>query len=87
MKHPMISLLTDFGSSDHYVGAMKGVMAGICPGVQLTDVTHDIPAYAIAEAAFTLAQAWRYFPQGTVHLIVVDPGVGSSRRPIIAEAE
>jgi len=87
MKHPMISLLTDFGSSDHYVGTMKGVMAGICPGVQLTDVTHDIPAYAIAEAAFTLAQAWRYFPQGTVHLIVVDPGVGSSRRPIIAEAE
>lgn len=87
MKHPVISLLTDFGSSDHYVGTMKGVMADICPGAQLIDISHDIPAYAIAEGAFTLAQAWRYFPEGTVHLIVVDPGVGSSRRPIIAEAE
>jgi S-adenosyl-L-methionine hydrolase (adenosine-forming) len=87
MKHPVISLLTDFGCSDHYVGTMKGVMLGICPGVQPIDITHDIPAYAIAEAAYTLAQAWRYFPDGTVHLVVVDPGVGSSRRPIIAEAE
>jgi hypothetical protein len=87
MKHPVISLLTDFGSSDHYVGTMKGVMLGICPTAQLIDLTHETPAYAIAEAAFALAQAWRYFPKGTVHLIVVDPGVGSSRRPIIAEAE
>jgi S-adenosyl-L-methionine hydrolase (adenosine-forming) len=86
MKHPVISLLTDFGSCDHYVGTMKGVMLGICPGAQLIDITHDVPAYAIAGAAFTLAQAWRYFPKETVHLVVVDPGVGSSRRPIIAEA-
>ena len=86
MKRPVISLLTDFGSSDHYAGTMKGVMLDICPKAQLIDITHDIPAYAIAEAAFTLAQAWRYFPEGTVHLVVVDPGVGSSRRPIIAEA-
>jgi hypothetical protein len=86
MKHPIISLLTDFGSCDHYAGTMKGVMISVCPDVQLIDITHDIPAYAIAEAAFTLAQTWRYFPAGTVHLIVVDPGVGSSRRPIIAEA-
>ncbi len=87
MKHPVISLLTDFGASDHYVGTMKGVMLGICPTAQLIDISHKIPAYAITEAAFTLAQAWRYFPRGTVHLVVVDPGVGSSRRPLIAEAE
>ncbi len=62
-------------------------MLDICPKAHLIDITHDISAYAIAEAAFTLAQAWRYFPKGTVHLTVVDPGVGSSRRPIVAEAE
>ncbi len=57
-------------------------MLGICPTAQLIDISHKIPAYAITEAAFTLAQAWRYFPRGTVHLVVVDPGVGSSRRPL-----
>jgi hypothetical protein len=86
MKRPVISLLTDFGSSDHYVGAMKGVMLGICPEAQLVDITHEIGAYAIAQAAFTISQAWPCFPAGTVHLIVVDPGVGSARRPILAEA-
>jgi S-adenosylmethionine hydrolase len=65
---------------------MKGVLLGICPDARLVDISHEITPYAIAEAAFTLAQAWLYFPQGTVHLIVVDPGVGSARRPILAEA-
>jgi S-adenosylmethionine hydrolase len=86
MKSPVITLLTDFGSADHYAGAMKGVMLGICPDAQLVDISHEIVPYAVAEAAFTLAQAWRCFPEGTVHLIVVDPGVGSARRPILAEA-
>jgi S-adenosyl-L-methionine hydrolase (adenosine-forming) len=83
MKRPVISLLTDFGASDHYVGVMKGVILGICPAAHLVDITHEIEPYAISEAAYTLAQAWRYFPDGTIHLVVVDPGVGSSRRPIL----
>jgi S-adenosylmethionine hydrolase len=86
MKRPVITLLTDFGSADHYAGAMKGVMIGICPDAQFVDISHEIAPYAIAEAAFTLAQAWRCFPKGTVHLAVVDPGVGGARRPIVMEA-
>ena len=86
MKRPIISLLTDFGSSDHYVGAMKGVILGICPDAQLVDISHEITPYAITEGAFTLSQAWTCFPAGTIHLVVVDPGVGSSRRPILVEA-
>jgi hypothetical protein len=87
MNRPVITLLTDFGTSDHYVGAMKGVMLGICPDAQLVDITHEIRPYQIADAAFTLSQAWPYFPAGSIHLIVVDPGVGSSRRPLVAEAD
>jgi S-adenosylmethionine hydrolase len=87
MKRPLITLLTDFGTSDHYVAAMKGVILGICPEAELIDITHEITPYAIAEGAYTLAQAWRCFPKGTTHLAVVDPGVGSKRRPILAEAD
>jgi len=61
-------------------------MLGICPDAQLVDISHEITPYAIPEAAFTLEQAWRCFPKGTVHLVVVDPGVGSARRPILVEA-
>lgn len=86
MRNPVITLLTDFGTTDHYVAAMKGVVLDICPKAQLIDISHDITPYAVAEAAYTLAQAWRYFPAGTVHLVVVDPGVGSARRPILVES-
>jgi S-adenosyl-L-methionine hydrolase (adenosine-forming) len=86
MKHPVITLLTDFGSTDHYVGAMKGILLGISPDAQLIDISHEITPYAIAEAAFTLAQAWMCFPEGTIHLVVVDPGVGSARRPLVVGA-
>ncbi len=88
MKHPVISLLTDFGSSDHYVGTMKGVMLGICPGAQLIDITprHTCLCHRRGRIHSRAGLAV-YFPKGTVHLIVVDPGVGSSRRPIVAEAE
>jgi S-adenosylmethionine hydrolase len=65
---------------------MKGVMLGICPDAQLVDISHEITPFAIPEAAFTLEQAWPCFPKGTVHLVVVDPGVGSARRPILVEA-
>jgi S-adenosylmethionine hydrolase len=86
VKRPLITLLTDFGLADHYVAAMKGVILGIAPEAQLVDISHEIGAHGIAEAAFTLAQAAPWFPPGTVHLVVVDPGVGSSRRPILSKA-
>jgi len=87
MKEPVITLLTDFGLADHYVAAMKGVILGICPRARLVDITHQIASFSISEGAYTLAQAWKYFPRGTVHLAVVDPGVGSTRRAMAAEME
>jgi S-adenosylmethionine hydrolase len=86
MRKPILTLTTDFGLSDHYVGVMKGVILGICPDAQIVDISHDVTAYAIAEGAFTIGQAYRHFPPGTVHTVVVDPGVGSPRRPILMEA-
>lgn len=86
MASPIITLTTDFGLSDHYVGVMKGVIASIHPGARVIDICHHIRSYSIAQGAFTIAQAYRYFPPGTVHVVVVDPGVGSKRRPILAEA-
>ena len=85
MKRPLITLLTDFGVVDHYVASMKGVILSICPDASLIDISHDVTPFSIPEAAFTLAQAWQCFPKGTTHLAVVDPGVGSARRPIVAE--
>src|ERR1035437_2831192 len=85
MKRPVITLLTDFGLADHYVAAMKGAILGICPQAELVDISHDITPFSIPEAAYTLAQAWHCFPRGTTHLAVVDPGVGSARRAIVAE--
>lgn len=85
MRRPLITLTTDFGNRDHYVGAMKGVIKTIAPSAEIIDITHEIEPFAIVEAAFVFAQAYRYFPPRTVHVVVVDPGVGSSRRPILAE--
>jgi hypothetical protein len=79
---PIITLLTDFGYQDGYVGVMKGVMAGICPTAQFIDLTHDIDPQNVAAARFIWLTAAPYFPQGTVHLGVVDPGVGTARRGI-----
>jgi S-adenosylmethionine hydrolase len=86
MPAPILTLTTDFGLSDHYVGSMKGVILGICPRAQLVDISHQVSPYAIAEGAFLIGQAYRSFPRGTVHVVVVDPGVGSDRRPILTEA-
>jgi len=86
MSRPILTLTTDFGLDDHYVGTMKGVILGICPDAQIVDISHGVRPFAIAEGAYTIAQAWRYFPAGTVHVVVVDPGVGTSRRPILVEA-
>lgn len=81
-----ISLLTDFGDRDHYVGVMKGVILRLCPGPWIADITHNVEPFRIDQAAYLLSQAWPWFPAGTVHLAVVDPGVGSERRPIAALA-
>ena len=83
---PIIALLTDFGTRDHYVGAMRGVALGICPDATLADITHDIQPQDILGGALELAAAFKYFPHGTVFLCVVDPGVGSARRGIAADA-
>ena len=86
MTRPILTLTTDFGLTDHYVGAMKGVILNICPAAQIVDISHGVTPFEIAEGAYLIAQAWRYFPKKTVHVVVVDPGVGSARRPILVEA-
>jgi len=85
MPRPIITLTTDFGLSDHFAGVMKGVILGIEPAAQVIDISHGVEPYAIADGAFTIAQTYRYFPKKTVHVVVVDPGVGSARRPLLAE--
>jgi S-adenosylmethionine hydrolase len=82
---PVIALLSDFGSRDHYVGTIKGVILGICPDVTLVDITHDIAPHDVLDGALELAASYRYFPLGTIFLAVVDPGVGSARRGIAAD--
>ncbi len=77
-RAPLITLLTDLGTADTYVGVMKAVMLGVCPGARIVDLCHGIEPQDIQQAAFLLDTAWRYCPEGTVHVIVVDPGVGSA---------
>jgi S-adenosylmethionine hydrolase len=80
-----ITLITDFGLADGHVGAMKGVMHGIAPSTPLIDISHDVPPQDIRHGAFVLMTAYPFWPSGTVHLIVVDPGVGTQRRPVAVE--
>ncbi len=80
-----ITLTTDFGLSDHFVGVMKGVILGIAPDALIIDITHLVQPFEIVEGAFVIGQAHRYFPKRTIHVVVVDPGVGSQRRAILAE--
>ncbi|MFE4108024.1 SAM hydrolase/SAM-dependent halogenase family protein [Almyronema epifaneia] len=80
-----ITLLTDFGSQDVYVGVMKGAIARIAPSAVVIDLTHDVAPQAVLAASFHLRSAYRYFPDGTVHVVVVDPGVGSQRRAIAVQ--
>ena len=83
---PIVTMTTDFGLSDAYVGQVKGVILSGCPEVSLIDLTHDIPPHNIAMAAQTLASSVEYFPARTIHLAVVDPGVGTDRRALVAVA-
>ncbi|MFY9645798.1 MAG: SAM-dependent chlorinase/fluorinase [Terriglobales bacterium] len=82
-RTPIITLTTDFGLNDHFVGAMKGVILAIIPQVQIIDICHAVQPFDILDGALAISQAYSYFPPGTVHLVVVDPGVGTTRRPII----
>ena len=83
MPGPVITLLSDFGLSDSYVGAMKGVIYSICPGANVVDITHEVPPQDLLQGAFLLSAAWRFFPSGTIHVAVVDPGVGTERKPLL----
>src|SRR5438132_814946 len=86
MAKPIIALLSDFGTRDHYAGVMKGVIVSINADVTIVDVSHELPAHDIPYAARELAATYKFFPAGTIFLVVVDPGVGSARRGIAAEA-
>jgi S-adenosyl-L-methionine hydrolase (adenosine-forming) len=83
----LIALLTDFGTKDIYVGVMKAVLKQICPDAEFVDISHAITAQNIREGALALQNSFHYFPKGTVFLVVVDPGVGSNRKPIFVETE
>lgn len=81
----IVTLLTDFGTSDYFVGAMKGALLSVNPEAVIVDITHEVAPHDVEEAAFTLLAAYETFPEGTVHVAVVDPGVGSARRAIAVE--
>lgn len=85
MSRPIITLTTDFGVADAYVGAMKGVLLGLCPAAVLIDITHEVRPQAVRQAAYLLSSAAPYFPPGAVHLVIVDPGVGSERRAVAVQ--
>jgi S-adenosylmethionine hydrolase len=84
---PLVTLLTDFGTADGYVAEMKGVLLSGAPSAQLVDISHDVPAQDIEFARLTFARYWRRFPAGTVHLVVVDPAVGTARKAIAIESD
>jgi S-adenosyl-L-methionine hydrolase (adenosine-forming) len=86
-RTPIVTLTTDFGLNDHFIGAMKGVILEIAPEAQLIDIGHAVQPFDILDGALTISQAYSYFPAGTVHMVVVDPGVGTARRPIILTGE
>ena len=79
----IITLCTDFGNKDPYVGIMKAVILGVNPAATIVDITHEVEAQDIREAAFIVHDYWNYFPAGTIHVVVIDPTVGSSRHPIV----
>jgi len=84
---PIITLTTDFGTNDHFVGALKGVILDITPDAQIVDISHAVQAFDVLDGALAISQAYSYFPNGTVHMVVVDPGVGTARRPILASSD
>jgi S-adenosylmethionine hydrolase len=87
LADPIITLTTDFGASDHLVGAMKGVILNINPAARIVDINHNVVPYDILDGALSIANAYTYFPSRTIHVVVVDPGVGTERRPILVSGE
>ncbi len=83
---PLLTLLTDFGLSEPFVGVMKGVIQGRCPGARVIDLSHAIRRHDVREAAFWLSRCFGWFPEGSVHIAVVDPGVGTQRKALVARA-
>ena len=84
---PIITLTTDFGLGDSYVGAMKGVILGINPDANLVDISHSVSPQSVREGAFVLGTAYHYYPEGAIHIAVVDPGVGTGRRALLMEGQ
>lgn len=87
MADPIITLTTDFGTSDHLVGSMKGVILNINPAARIVDLNHSVVPCDILDGALSIANAYRYFPSRTIHVVIVDPGVGTERRPILVSGE
>lgn len=86
-SNPVITLTTDFGVEDPYVGLMKAVILSIAPDVRIVDLTHGIHSHDVVEAALVVGSSFAYFPKGAIHVVVVDPGVGSRRRPLLVATE
>ena len=87
MANRLVTLTTDFGSADHFVGAMKGVILNLNPQAQIVDISNSVHSFDILDGALTIAQAYKYFPSDTLHMVVVDPGVGTNRRPLLVTGE
>jgi S-adenosylmethionine hydrolase len=86
-RTPIITLTTDFGLNDHFIGAVKGVILEITPEAQIIDISHAVQPFDILDGALTISQAYSYFPSETVHMVIVDPGVGTARRPIVLRGD
>ena len=86
-SRPIVTLTTDFGINDHFVGTMKGVILNIAPQAEIIDICHAVQAFDVLDGALAIAQSYAHFPTGTIHVVVVDPGVGSARRPILMSTE
>jgi len=87
LPDPIITLTTDFGTSDHLVGTMKGVILNINPAARIVDLNHHVTPFDILDGALSIANAYRYFPPRTIHVVIVDPGVGTQRRPLLVSGE
>jgi len=87
VARPIITLTTDYGTNDHLVGTLKGVILKICPDVTIVDISHDVTPYDLLDGALTIGSSYSYFPARTIHVVVVDPGVGTERRPLLVTGE
>jgi S-adenosyl-L-methionine hydrolase (adenosine-forming) len=87
LPDPIITLTTDFGTNDHLVGTMKGVILNINPAARIVDINHNVAPFDILDGALTIANAYQYFPPRTIHVVIVDPGVGTERRPLLVSGE